>query len=79
MTKISKKKISRIKLQILSLLSKQYPKKFYTAQIAEFLARDEEFTKKILISLKKEGLVEAIREDDKGNFYTRRIKWKMKR
>lgn len=50
---ISEKNKQKISEQILAYLYSVNPKAVFTVQIARELARDEEFIKKLLISLKK--------------------------
>ena len=55
--KISEKKKEKISEQILSYLYSINPKSIFTSQIAEEIARDEEFIKNILLNLKKRNLI----------------------
>jgi len=75
--KISEKKREKISEQILMLLYSISPKSFFTAQIAEEIARDEEFVKDLLFDLKKKNLVVEIKKNPKGIQYTRRSRWKL--
>ena len=73
--KISDIKKEKISEQILALLYSFFPKSYFTSQIAIEIARDEEFMKKILISLKKNNLVIEIKKNPKGTLYKRRSRW----
>lgn len=73
--KISVQKKEKISEQILSMLFHIFPQSRYTAEIARDLARDEEFTKAILTELKNKGLVNAIKKNESGLLYSRRIRW----
>ncbi|MBS3074567.1 hypothetical protein J4447_03895 [Candidatus Pacearchaeota archaeon] len=75
MSKLSKEKRERIMSNILSLLYNIFPQSLFTAKISEEEARDEEFTKGLLIELEKRGLVKAIRKNPHGSPYSRRIRW----
>lgn len=77
MPKISKEKIEKIKEQILNLLFNSFPKSFFTSDISKEIARDEEFTKNILLELEKKGLVFKISKNKEGLNYTRRIRWRI--
>jgi len=70
MSKISDKKIEKIKSDILAILYEKNLKPFYTFQIAEEVARDDEFTLKLLKVMEKNGLV---KQANKGS----RRKWIM--
>ncbi|MFW6283583.1 MAG: hypothetical protein ACOC1P_06050 [Minisyncoccales bacterium] len=75
--KISKEKKKRIKEQILSFLFHEFPKTYFTAQIAREIARDEEFTKDLLQDLKKDKIVTPIKKNPEGIEYSRRIRWRL--
>ena len=75
--KISNKKRDKIQEQILGLLYSIAPKSLFTSHIAQEVARDEEFTKKLLSELKKKKLVVEINKNSKGIPYIRRSRWKI--
>lgn len=75
--KISEEKREKIYEQILAYLFSVSPQPKFTSHIAEEIARDEEFTKKLLSSLKKKFLVKDIRKNPKGVEYSRRIRWQL--
>lgn len=75
--KISNKKKEKISEQILATLYSITPKSFFTSQIAQEIARDEEFTKKILLTLKTKKLIVEIKKNPKGVIYLRRSRWKL--
>ena len=75
--KISDKKKEKISEQILALLFSISPKATYTAHIAQEIARDEEFTKKLLKDLKQKKLVAEINKNPAGIEYIRRSRWKL--
>lgn len=75
--KISEQKKEKISEQILSILYSLNSKPIFTAHLAEEVARDEEFIKRLLSDLKKKGLVIEIRKNPKGIPYKRRSRWKL--
>jgi predicted transcriptional regulator len=77
MPTVSNKKIEKISEQILHYLYGIFPKQVFTSGIAEELARDEEFIKKILLDLEKKGLVVKINQNSEGIKYSRRLRWRI--
>jgi len=75
--KISEKKREKIYEQILALLYTSHPKPIFTSRIAQEIARDEEFIKKLLKELKSKKLVIEIRKNPKGIDYIKRSRWKL--
>lgn len=75
--KISDKKREKILEQILMFLYMNSPKSFFTSHIAKEIARDEEFTKKLLSDLKKRKFVVEIKKNPEGVNYLRRSRWKI--
>lgn len=75
--KISKEKKDKIYEQILAFLYSVSPKPLFTLNIAEELARDEEFIKTLLLELKKKELVIEIKKNPKGIPYLKRSRWKL--
>ena len=73
--KISDKKKEKISEQILAFLYLNTPKSFFTMNIAQEIARDEEFVKSLLLLLKKKGLVLEIKKSPKGAAYLKRSRW----
>jgi len=74
---LSDKKKEKISEQILALLYSQSPKSLFTSNIAQEIARDEEFTKKLLIDLKTKKLIVEIKKNPKGIVYSRRSRWNL--
>ena len=72
---LSKEKRDKIAEQILSHLYHNYPKMFFTSQIAQEVARDEEFIKSLLNELKIKDLVSSVNKNPDGVFYARRMRW----
>lgn len=75
--KISDKKKEKISEQILALLFSVSPKPLFTFNIAQEIARDEEFVKNLLLNLKKKNLVIEIKKNPLGTDYSRRSRWKL--
>ena len=77
MVRLSEEKINRIKSNILSLLYERFPQSLFTAEIAKLEARDEEFIKKLMFELKDANLIIPIKKNPQGEFYSRRIRWRL--
>ena len=75
--RISEAKREKISEQILAFLYSSFPKPIFTSKIAHEIARDEEFVKSLLISLKKKKLVMEIKKNQDGKDYLRRLRWKL--
>ena len=75
--RISEVKKEKISEQILALLYSNFPKLLFTSHIAREIARDEEFVKSLLHSLKKKNLITEIKKNKKGAVYIRRTRWKL--
>jgi len=73
--KISDSKKEKIYEQILALLYSSSPKSLFTVNVAEEIARDEEFVKFLLLDLKKKGLVIEIKKNSEGIAYLKRSRW----
>jgi predicted transcriptional regulator with HTH domain len=75
--RISEVKKNKISEQILAFLFSNFPKLFFTAQIAREIARDEEFIKNLLKSLTKKNLIVEVKKNHKGVDYLRRSRWRL--
>lgn len=75
--RISEKKKEKISEQILAFMYSTNPKPLFTSQIAQEIARDEEFIKKILIGLRDKKIIIEIKKNEKGIIYIRRSRWKL--
>jgi predicted transcriptional regulator len=73
--KISTQKKEKIYEQILLCLYSVSPKPLFTLNIAEEIARDEEFVKTLLLYLKKKGLVIEVKKNPAGISYLKRSRW----
>jgi len=75
--RISDKKREKISEQILAYLFSINPRPEFTNKIAQEIIRDEEFTKKLLLDLKKKDFVIEVRKNPQGISYLRRSRWKL--
>jgi predicted transcriptional regulator with HTH domain len=75
--KISYKKREKIYEQILAYLYSISPKPVFTFNIAQEIARDEEFVKDLLLELRKKNLVVEIKKNPEGIIYLKRSRWKL--
>ena len=66
MPKLSDKKKEKISEHILSVLYEQFPKSLFTSDIASEIARDEEFTKKLLSDLRDKQLIIMVDKNSSG-------------
>ncbi|MEM3405584.1 MAG: hypothetical protein QW117_01255 [Candidatus Pacearchaeota archaeon] len=73
--KLSQNKKEKIQEQIISYLLTIYPSSKFTAEIAREIARDEEFTLKLLKDLEEKRIVSKIVKNPKGKPYSKRIRW----
>ena len=77
MPKISKQKKDKIAEQILHYLFTISPESKFTSEIANEIARDEEFTKTLLLDLKEKSLVIEINKNPEGKSYAKRQRWRL--
>jgi DNA-binding IscR family transcriptional regulator len=75
--RLSQGKKDKIAEQILSFLYHSFPNEPFTAEIAREIIRDEEFVKRILFELKDKNLIVPIRKNNKGEPFSRRVKWRL--
>lgn len=75
--KISTKKKQKILEHVLFYLYSKNPEPLFTSYIAQELARDEEYTKKLLLELKERNLVLEIKKNKEGKVYLRRSRWRL--
>lgn len=75
--KLSKEKRDRISEQVLAFLYQSFPRAKFTAEVAKEIARDEEFVKNILFDLKDKNLVLAVKKNESGKDFIRRIRWQL--
>ena len=75
--KISQQKKEKISEQILAHLFSISPQSAFTSYIAQEIARDEEFIKKLLLDLKSKNLIVEIKKNPEGIDYSRRSRWKL--
>jgi len=77
MPRISEEKRKKISEQILYYLYTIFPKQIFTVDVAREIARDEEFTKQILIDMEKKGLIVKIDKNPQGIKYELRLRWRI--
>ena len=75
--KISSEKRNKISEQILAFLYSVSPQSTFTFHIAKEVARDEEFTKSLLLELKKKRLVLEVKKNSLGIPYLKRSRWRL--
>jgi prolyl-tRNA editing enzyme YbaK/EbsC (Cys-tRNA(Pro) deacylase) len=75
MPRISQPKKDKISEQILFYLFTNSPTAKFTAEIAREVARDEEFTKSLLLGLKDKKLVFEVNKNPQGLDYLKRQRW----
>ncbi len=75
--RISDKKKEKIFEQILAVLYSNNLKPLFTYEVAQEIARDEEFIKRLLLELLNKKLVSKIDKNPKGIPYIRRARWKL--
>lgn len=77
MPRVSKEKRDKISEQILHYLFSACPDSKFTSEIARETARDEEFTKVLLLELQKKKLIIGIGMNKKGIKYLKRQRWRL--
>ncbi len=77
MPRLSKEKKDKISEQILHHLFTVSPESKFTAEIAQEIARDEEFIKSTLLDLEKKKLVIQINRNKEGIQYAKRQRWRL--
>ena len=75
MSKISEKKMEKIKEGILSVLFDAGMRGMFTKQISDEIARNDEFVLKLLKDLEKQKIVKQINKTKKGADFVRRKQW----
>lgn len=75
MSKISQKKIEKIKEEALSVLFEAGMRGMYTKQISDEIARNDEFILKLLLEMEKQKIVKPIKKTKKGTEFIRRKQW----
>jgi hypothetical protein len=75
--RLSTEKKEKISEQVLSFLYHSFPKQLFTSEIAKDIARDEEFVKRLMFDLKEKNLVLAIKKNEDGRDFIRRIRWQL--
>ena len=58
-------------------LYQSFPRAKFTSEVASEIARDEEFIKNMLFELKDKNLVMAVKKNEDGKDFVRRIRWQL--
>jgi len=77
MPTISKQKKDKVAEQIIHYLFTVSPESKFTSEIAQEIARDEEFVKSLLQDLKQKKVVVDIDKNNQGRSYTKRRRWRL--
>jgi predicted transcriptional regulator with HTH domain len=77
MPRVSQQKRDKISEQILYYLFSISPEAKFTSEVSGELARDEEFTKSLLLVLKEKKLVIEVNKNKDGLNYLRRQRWRL--
>ena len=77
MPRLSKQKRDKISEQILHHLFTISPSPSFTAIISREIARDEEFTKLLLLELEKKKLIVQVNKNNQGVQYLKRQRWRL--
>ena len=75
MSKISQKKIEKIKEEILSVLFESGMRGMFTKQISDEIARNDEFVLRLLENLETQKIIKQIKKTKKGTEFIRRKQW----
>lgn len=79
MVRLSSRTINLLKDDIISIIYENQLKPLLSIEIANELRRDKEFTKGLLLELKKQGILEEIKKNNKGKDYIKRSRWAIKK
>jgi len=77
MPTISQSKKDKIAEHILHYLFTISPLPVFTAVISREIARDEEFTKSLLLDLKSKNLITEVNKNSEGLQYLKRQRWRL--
>jgi hypothetical protein len=75
--RLSREKKDKIAEQVLMHLYQSFPKQLFTSEISKEIARDEEFIKNLMLELKDKNLVIAVKKNESGKDFIRRIRWQL--
>lgn len=76
MSRISRERFHKIAEQVLGVLYDSFPVPLSTRKVAEDVARDNEFTLKVLLFLKEQKLVSTVDQGKMGPL-ERTVRWKI--
>jgi predicted transcriptional regulator with HTH domain len=74
---VSKEKKDKISEQILHHLFTLSPESRFTSEIAKEIARDEEFTKSLLLDLSRKKMIVEVNKNKAGVQYVKRQRWRL--
>ncbi len=77
MPPLSQQKKDKIQEQILHHLFEISPEAKFTSEIAKEIARDEEFTKSLLLELSSKNLINEVNKSPQGTAYKARQRWRL--
>ncbi len=77
MPRVSTEKRKKISEQIVHYLFSIAPSSKFTSEIAKEIARDEEFTKVLMLELEKNKIVILITKNQNGNVFIKRQRWRL--
>ena len=73
--RISQKNEQKILEQIIWYLFINSSKPLFTSHIASQIVRDEEYTKKLLLKLKRKKIIKEVNKNPLGKIYLKRKRW----
>ncbi|MBI4360233.1 hypothetical protein HY572_00490 [Candidatus Micrarchaeota archaeon] len=76
MSRISRERFHKIAEQVLGVLYDSFPIPLSTRKVAEEIARDNEFTLKVLLFLEQQKLVSKV-DQGKTGLLERTVRWKI--
>lgn len=77
MSRVSNKTFNKVAESVLAFLNERYPEPLTCREVAEEMARDNEFIKRVLEFLEKQGLIQQIYKSSEGRDYLRWTKWQL--
>jgi len=75
LSRISQRTFGKVAESALAFLNERYPEAVTCREVAEELARDNEFVAKVLFFLKEKGLAMQVTASPRGRDYVRWTKW----
>jgi len=75
LSRVSPRTFGKVAEAALAFLNEKYPEALTCREVAEELARDNEFVAKVLFFLKDKGLAMQVTASPRGREYVRWTKW----